>query len=136
MVRFLLRIGLALLGNALGLIIAAVVLDDMSLDASGFIIAVVIFTVLMVVLQPLIVKVSVQYARALAGSSALVATFVSLLITELISDGLEIEGFGTWVLATIIVWLGSLLAGVLLAALFLREATDNRRGAGSQTFNP
>jgi uncharacterized membrane protein YvlD (DUF360 family) len=137
MVRFLLRIALALLANAVGLIVAAAILDDMSLDASGFIIAVVIFTIAMVVLQPLMTKLAMQYARALAGGTALVTTFVSLLITELISDGLEIDGFGTWVLATVIVWLISLIGALLLPAIFLKERAQERRGgSGAETFNP
>ncbi len=134
MVRFLIRIGLSLLGNALGLIVAAWVLDDMSLDFDGFILAVVIFTIVVVIIQPLITKMALQYARALAGSTALVATLVSLIVTAIITDGLDIDGFWTWVLATIIVWLVSMLAGVLLPAIFLREAVQDRRASGPQTF--
>lgn len=136
MVRFLIRIGLSLLGNALGLIVAAWVLDDMSLDFDGFILAVVIFTIVVVIIQPLITKMALQYARALAGSTALVATLVSLIVTAIITDGLDIDGFWTWVLATIIVWLVSMLAGVLLPAIFLREAVQDRRASGPQTFTP
>ncbi|HWC68582.1 MAG TPA: phage holin family protein [Acidimicrobiales bacterium] len=137
MVRFLLRVLLTLVGNAVGLIVAAWILDDMALDASGFFIALVIFTVLMIVLQPLMVKVAMQYVRPLAGATALATTFVSLLVTELISDGLEIEGFVTWVLATLIVWLVSMLAAIILPAIFLKEAVQGERGAkGPQTFTP
>jgi hypothetical protein len=49
-----------------------------------------------------------------------------LLITDVVSDGLSIEGVGTWLLATVIVWLGTLLAGVILVRLFLEERRDER----------
>jgi uncharacterized membrane protein YvlD (DUF360 family) len=127
MVRTLIRLGLTLLGNALGLWIAALVLDDMSVSGTAFVVAVVIFTVLMVVLQPLMTKMAMQHAEALQGGSALVTTFVALVITSLISDGLEISGAVTWILATVIVWLGSVLAGVILPLIFLKDVAENRK---------
>ncbi len=56
---------------------ASLVLDDMSISGLGFVLAVVIFTVLTAVLQPLMTKIAVQNAPALQGSSALVTTFLS-----------------------------------------------------------
>ncbi len=67
MIRLLLRTVLALFGNALGLWIASLVLDDMSISGAAFVVAVVIFTVLTVVLQPLISKIAMQNAPALPG---------------------------------------------------------------------
>jgi hypothetical protein len=127
MVRLLLRTVLTLLGNALGLWVASLLLgDDMSISGSAFVVAVVIFTVLTIVLQPLVTKVAVQNAPALQGSSALITTFLGLLITDLLSDGLSIDGALTWILATVIVWLGALLAGVLLPMfLFKKQLADD-----------
>jgi len=121
MIRLLLRTLLALIGNALGLWVASLVLDDMSISGAAFVVAVVIFTVLTFVLQPLVTKVAVQNAPALQGSSALVTTFLGLLLTDLLSDGLSIDGVLTWVLATVIVWLGALLAGVILPMFLFKE---------------
>lgn len=127
MIRFLLRTVLALLGNALGLWVASLVLgDDMDITGAAFVIAVVIFTVLTAVLQPLITKIAMQNAPALQGSSALVTTFIGLVLTVWISDGLTIDGALTWVLATVIVWLGALLAGVVLPMfLFKKQLADD-----------
>lgn len=126
MVRFLLRIVLALLGNALGLWIASLVLDDMSIRGTAFVLAVVIFTVLTAVLQPLITKIAMQNAPALQGSSALVTTLLALVITDLVSDGLSISGAITWLLATIIVWLATMLAAVLLPMFLFKELLNDR----------
>jgi hypothetical protein len=130
MVRFLARATLSLIGDAVGLIVAAVVLDGMALNGAAFIIDVLIFTAAFIVLQPLIIKVALQHSSAMVGGSALLATLVALIVTDVLSDGLSISGAGTWVLATIIVWAASLLAGVLLP-LVLFKKTLGRKAAGS-----
>ena len=127
MIRLLIRIGLSLLGNALGLWVASLILDDMSVSGTAFVIAVLIFTVLTAVIQPLVTKMAMQNAPALQGSSALVTTFVALLITELISDGLEISGLSTWIFATVIVWFFTMIAAWLLPLFILKEARDDNK---------
>jgi len=126
MIRWLIRIGLSLLGNALGLLVASLVLDGVDISGTAFIVAVVIFTVLTAVLQPLITKAAAKNAPALVGGSALVTTFLALLITELVSDGLTIDGVSNWIFATLIVWLFTMLAAWLLPMFFLKEAADAR----------
>ena len=49
------------------------------------------------------------YAIALAGLASLLATFIALLVTDLVSSGLDIEGAGTWIGATLIVWLATMI---------------------------
>jgi len=127
MIRLLIRIGLSLLGSALGLWVASLILDDMSVSGTAFVIAVIIFTVLTAVLQPLIAKTAEKNAPALQGASALVTTFLALLITELISDGLSIDGLSTWIFATVIVWFFTMLAAWLLPMFFLKEQLDDRK---------
>ena len=121
MIRTLIRIGLSLAGNAIGLLVAAIILDDMSLSGAAFLIAVVIFTVLTAVLQPLVSKVAEKNAPALQSGSALITTFLALVLTALISDGLDIDGAVTWILATVLVWLLTVIAGVVLAKLVLKD---------------
>lgn len=129
MVRLLVRTGIALVGNAFGLIVAAAVLDKMSLNASGFVIAVIVFTVVLALIQPFLVA---QMRRggassAALGGVALVATFVSLVVTDLISDGISISGIGTWIAATVIVWAASVLAVFILPYLGLKKYLEERR---------
>jgi uncharacterized membrane protein YvlD (DUF360 family) len=126
-IRLLLRTVLALLGNALGLWIASLLLDDMSISGTSFVVAVVIFTVLTAVLQPLVTKIAMQNAPALQGSSALVTTLAALVITDLVSDGLSISGLTTWVLATIIVWLATMLATILLPMFLFKELLEDSK---------
>jgi uncharacterized membrane protein YvlD (DUF360 family) len=126
MVRTLIKIAITIVGNAVGLLVASLLLDDVQLDFSAFIIAVLIFTVAELIIEPLIEKLITQHAEKLRMFTALVTTFLALLITDVVSDGLSIEGVGTWLLATVIVWLGTLLAGVILVRLFLEERRDER----------
>ena len=121
-VRLFISGAIYMVANAIGLIVAAAVLDDMSIDGPAFITEVVVFTAVEVVIQPLVTQIAIKNVGALVGSSALIATLVALIVTERVSDGLTIDGALTWVLATVIVWAASLLAGLILPVLLLKRA--------------
>ncbi len=127
MIRLLVSAVIYLVANAIALLITNAVLDDVTIDGGAFVLAVVIFTVVEVVIQPLITQIGVRHSRAILGSSALIATFVGLVVTTLVSDGLSISGAMTWLLATVIVWAGALVAGLILPALFVKKAAADRR---------
>ncbi len=127
MVRVLISAVLALAGNAIGLIVAASVLDGMEISGAAFVLAVVIFTVVDVVIQPFLTQMAARSVAALRGATALAATLLSLVVTSLLSDGLQIEGLDTWFWATLIVWLASMLAGVILPLIFLKDKVEDRR---------
>ena len=127
MIRLLISAVIYLVANAVGLLVANAVLDDVSIDSASFLVAVVIFTVVEVVIQPLITQIAMRHSRALLGSSALIATLIGLVVTTLVSDGFSISGAFSWVLATVIVWAAALVAGLILPAIFVKKAaTDGR----------
>jgi uncharacterized membrane protein YvlD (DUF360 family) len=140
MIRWLISIAIHLAANALGLWIADLVLDDMSIEWSAFLIAVLIFTVVEVLAEPLLTRMALRSVPALRGGVALITTFIGLLVTVLITDGMDIEGAWTWVAATVIVWLGGLIAGLILPAIFLKRAVDDdargRRDNRGTTYAP
>ena len=78
-------------------------------------------------MQPFLAIQLRRGGSAALGGVALIATFVALLVTDLVSDGLDIEGVGTWIAATVIVWLASLLAAFILPFLGLRKFLEERR---------
>jgi hypothetical protein len=80
MVRLLLRTLVQLISNAVGLVVAAWVLDDMNLEADGFLIAVGIFTLVYVLALPLIQKHALRHSSAHMGSTALAASLISLIV--------------------------------------------------------
>jgi len=88
-----------LLANAVGLIVASLVLSGFSIDVTAFIIAVVIFTVVLALMLPFLASMLRRGGSSALGGVALIATLVSLIITSLISDGFSIDGIGTWIAA-------------------------------------
>lgn len=110
--------------NAIGLLAAAVLLDDLSVNGTAFVTAVVLFTAVEVVARPLLTQIAVKHAGALVGGTALVATLIGLVVTTWLSDGLHIRGAMTWVMATVIVWAAALLAGFGLRALVVKRAAS------------
>jgi putative membrane protein len=127
LIRLLISAVLYLVANAIGLLVANALLDDVSIEAAAFVIAVVIFTVVEVVIQPLITQIAMRHSRALLGSSALIATLIGLVVTTLVTDGMSIDGAVTWVLATVTVWAAALVAGLILPAIFVKAAVTNAR---------
>ena len=88
--------------------------------------AILIFVVLTAVLEPLIEKIGDEHASIISAGSSLITTFLALLITELVSDGLTIDGLDTWVFATLIVWACTALATWILLRMFIKDARENR----------
>lgn len=127
MIRLLVRLLIAFASNAVGLIVAAAVLDGMSLNVTGFLVAVAIFTIVFALLQPFLVSVLRRGPAPVLGGVALIATLASLIATELLTDGLSISGVGTWLAATVIVWLASVLAAFILPYLGLKRYLEERR---------
>jgi uncharacterized membrane protein YvlD (DUF360 family) len=123
-IRLLVRLVIAFASNAVGLIVAAAALDGMTLNVTGFVVAVAIYTVVFALLQPFLLRRS---PAPVLGGVALIATLVSLIVTTLLTDGLSIRGVGTWLAATVIVWLASVLAAFILPYLGLKKYLDERR---------
>jgi uncharacterized membrane protein YvlD (DUF360 family) len=126
-IRLLVRLLIAFVSNAVGLIVAAAALDGMSLDATGFLVALAVYTVVFALLQPFLFSALRLSPGPVLGGVALIATLVSLIVTDLFTDGLSIRGVGTWIAATVIVWLGSVLAAFILPFLGLKKYLAQRR---------
>jgi uncharacterized membrane protein YvlD (DUF360 family) len=126
-IRLIVRTLIALVANAVGLIVAAAVLDGMHMNVSGFLLAVIIYTVVFALMQPFLASQFRRSRSAALGGVSLIATFIALVVTDLLSDGFRISGVGTWIAATVIVWVSSLLAAFILPFLGLKKFLDNRR---------
>lgn len=122
MIRFLVQSLLAILGNAVGLLVAAALISGFQISGFGFFVSVGFFTVAQIILAPFVFKLAVQYMPALRGGIALVTTFVVLLLTSWFTSGLRIEGLLAWAVAPMVVWLASVLAGILLPMVLFKKA--------------
>ena len=127
MIRMLISAGIHLGANAVGLAVAALVLEGMSIDILAFVVAVLIFTVVEVVSRPYFTSLAMKGASYLQGATALAATLAGLIITALISDGLRIEGLSTWIYATLIVWAAALAAAIVLPVIFVKNQLEERQ---------
>ncbi|MDH6680517.1 putative membrane protein [Rhodococcus sp. LBL1] len=127
MIRFLIRSAVFLGSAAIGILAAVWLVSGVSVTASGFITAVVLFAVAQSVLSPFILKVATRNAPAFVGGIGLVSTFVALVIASAFG-GLSISGSRTWILATIVVWLVTALATVLLPMLLIRDEIEDVEG--------
>jgi uncharacterized membrane protein YvlD (DUF360 family) len=127
-IRLAVRTLILLVANAVGLLVADAVLDGMSLSFSGFVIALVIFTVAVALLTPFLQSVMQRNrsASAALGGVALIATLAALIVTDLASDGLSIDGVGTWLAAAVIVWAASLIAAFILPFIGLKRYLEER----------
>jgi putative membrane protein len=125
--RLIVSFAIHLVANAVGLLVANLVLDDLTIDAGPFLWAVLIFTVVETFAGPLIMKIALQNAKGLMGGIALVVTFVGLFVTEIIADGFDINGVSTWIAATVIVWLAAMLAGLIIPVILVKSGVESAR---------
>lgn len=129
MPRFLAQTALSLLANALALVVASILLPGFTINGLAFVVAVCIFSASTVTLEPLITKIALQNAPYLLGGIALVTTFVGLLVTTLATDGLSITGIYNWVIATLIVWVATIVASVILPRFLFKGVLGNNSKA-------
>lgn len=128
MIRFLVRAAIFLVSAAVGLLVAAALVDGVDVTPSGFLVAVVLFAAIQSVLSPFIAKVTARNAAALLGGVGLLSTFVALWLTSTIGDSLTIDGgVTTWLTATVIVWLATALATLLLPIILVKAGIEAAR---------
>lgn len=127
MIRLLAKLTLNILANALGLIMASLFVDGFSVDAMSFLIALAIFTLSTAVLGPLIIKIALTNANYLIGGIALVTTFVGLVVTDIFSDGISISGVSAWILATLVVWIFSVIGNVVLPLILFKKVLEDKK---------
>lgn len=106
-------IALAALVNTLSLALAAWMFEHFTINLLGFVIAVVLFTGFSVALRLLLRRTRVRYVRAYTVTGGLLLTFVALQLTDLLSthEGFGIDGLGTWLGVTVLVWAAGIAYG-------------------------
>jgi hypothetical protein len=120
-IRFLLRIAVFLGSSAIGLLVASMIVPGVTLRPLGFLTAVVLFTVAQAILSPFFLKMASRYASAFLGGIGLVSTLAALILASLFSSGISIRDIGSWIAATVLVWLVTAIATLVLPALVLKK---------------
>jgi hypothetical protein len=126
-IRFLISILAYLAANAVGLLIAVLILPGFTIDPLAFVVAVAIFSLVQTILGPLITKISIRSFPQLMGGIALVTIFIGLFITEILMSGMTIGGISNWLAATLLVWLGSLIASILLPIYVFKQLAEGAK---------
>jgi putative membrane protein len=99
------QLALSWIANAIVLAVVALVLADVQVDTAwDLIVAAALFGILNTVVKPVIKLLTFPFAILTLGLVWFFVAGLMLLITDWLVDGFEIEGFGTLVLATILVW--------------------------------
>ncbi len=114
MPRFVLSACAHLIANGIGLLLASLLLDGFAMSPLALIIVTVIFTAVSMVVLPIVRKLSEKKLPELMGGISLVTTFLGLVITQLLVSNFAIGGTANLLAATLIVWLGALVAGILV----------------------
>ena len=121
--RVLVR-AVALLGSwAVGLLVAAWVVPDVSVTVPGFLVAVAVFSVGQALTSLVLLKLPHDYASLLLGGTGLVLTVLALVVAAGFSGGLGIDGFASWLTATLVVWLVTTIGAISLPETLTRERT-------------
>jgi hypothetical protein len=131
--QILLR-AVVLLGSwAIGLLVAAWVVPGVSVSASGFIVAVMLFSVAQTILSLFILRLPRAYASLLLGGTGLVLTVIALSLASVLTHGLTISGSASWVATTVVVWLVT-----TVGAISLPEVLDRTGGTAvaGQRYSP
>ncbi len=127
MTRRLKSILALLVGNAIGLLLAAILLPEFAIQPISFIVVVIVFTLVQWIAEPLILKMGEKRAPAIKGGIALIVTFVGLLLTDLITNGLTVGGISNLLAATLLVWLGALIASIVLPIYVFTELREPKK---------
>ncbi len=114
MIRLAISVVSNIIANAVGLLLAAALLTGFRIDAVSFVVVLLVFTGVMVLTGPLVTKIAVTSMPQIRGSISLVTAFFGLKVTEWLMAGFDIGGLSNWLAATLLVWLGSLVAEILL----------------------
>ncbi|HVQ86232.1 MAG TPA: hypothetical protein VMS84_16020 [Mycobacterium sp.] len=116
----LLRAVVLLVWWAVGLAVAAWVVPGVSVSASGFIVAVVLFSAAQAVVSLSILKLPHAYASLLLGGAGLALTLLALILASALTHGLTIDGFASWFATTIVVWLVTTVGAISLPEALVR----------------
>lgn len=128
MIRFLINLGVYFVSALIGIIVADIIFAGFQVEVGvSYLIVAGIFAIIQAVLSPLVRNLTERKAGAFMGGVGLLSTFVALFLTSLISGYIDIDGIGTWLGATVVVWLFGALAAFLLPILVVKRIVKENR---------
>lgn len=104
---------IAAAANTASLAFAAWIFGHFNIRLGWLVVAILLFTALTVVLRGVVVSTVNRFARGYTIVGGLVLTLLVLALVDLVvpAKGFSIEGWGTWVGVTLIVWAAGVAFG-------------------------
>jgi len=128
MIRFLINLGVYFVSALIGIIVADLIFPGFQVKVGiSYLVVAGIFAIIQAVHSPLVGSLTRRKAQAFMGGVGLISTFIALWLTSLISGYFTIDGIGTWIGATVDVWLFGALAAFLLPILVVRRIVKENR---------
>jgi len=115
------------IANAVALGVAALLLDGVDINGSAgtLFVAALVFGVLNTMLKPILKLVTLPFAIMTLGIAWFFVSLLMLWLTQLLVNGFDIHGFGTYIWATIIVW----AVNLVVDNIFHRQSHGRRAAA-------
>ncbi len=106
-------VAISLAANAASLALAAWIFDSFNVRFGWYLVAVALVTLLTVALHELVIGTVNRFARGYTILGGLVLTWLALALTDLVvpRTGFAIDGWGTWIGVTLIVWAAGIAYG-------------------------
>ena len=113
MTALLKSVVISLAANAGSLAFAAWIFDRFNVELGWLVVAVLIVTALTVALREVVIGTVNRFARGYTIVGGLVLTLMVLFLTDLLvpGSGFAIDGVGTWIGVTLIVWAAGIAYG-------------------------
>jgi hypothetical protein len=113
MISLIKSVTIAAAANSISLGIAAALLDNLTVNFLGYVFAVALFTAFSVALKEGIGGTVNTFVRGYTVAGGLVVTWIALMLTDLLvpAHGFAIEGVGTWISATALLWAAGIAYG-------------------------
>ena len=135
MIRLLIRTAATVLANAAGLLLAGLILPGFRIDPISFIVVLLVFSAVLILTGPLMIKMAMTYLPQLRGATALATVFFGLKVTELFMVGFDMGGLPNWLAATLLVWLGSLISEILIPIYVFKQLREESSGTSGPNVN-
>jgi hypothetical protein len=106
-------VAISLAANAGSLALAAWIFSRFNIRFGWYVVAVVLVTLLIVSLREVMIATVNRFARGYTILGGLVLTWLALELTDWVvpHSGFSIEGWGTWIGVTVIVWAAGIAYG-------------------------
>ena len=128
MVRFLIRLGIYFVSALIGLFVADILLPGLSINGGwSYLTVAIAFAVIQAILSPLIGQMVSRGAPMFEGGVGIISAAIALFITNLLANGLSVDGITTWIAAAVLIWLFGAIAAFILPFIIGKRAVEQHR---------